>query len=452
MPGAPCCVPAGRVGQSVVVTETLTRAPRPDRARPGRRPSTVWVAFLAAAAAALAGLAVTGALVLVGWGLSPSGGSAGGAVRLAAQAWLLGHHGTLLLALGDVGLAPLGLTLLPAALLYKAGGSVGRTLSFDQAEHARLSTAVKAVVALASTYAVLVVLVTGLASTDAVQVEPVSTLIGAFLLAATAGSVGLVRGSPLGERILDLLPLGARAALPAAAAATGALVAAGALLAGLSLVGHHGQFARLSHTLAPGVVGSVSLLLLGILCVPNAAVWAAAYTTGPGFAVGTGTTVTAFGVTLGPVPAFPLLAALPGAETPPGAVRLVFVAPLVAGVFAGVLAAHRDPTAPPKVAAGWATVAGGLAGLAFAVLAALSGGPLGSGRMAALGPSPWQVGLAAAVELAAVAAPVAALTAWSAQRYPAEGAAATAGTEKPAGTVHKATSRADGPEGAGPAG
>jgi hypothetical protein len=391
------------------------------------------VAFLAAGAAALAGLAVTGAVVLVGWGLSPSGASAGGAVRLAAQAWLLAHHGRLLLALGDIGLAPLGLTLLPAALLYKAGASVGRTLSFDQAEYARLSTAVKAIVALASTYAVLVVMVTGVASTDAVQVEPLSTLFGAFLLAATAGGIGLVRGSPLGERVLDLLPLGARAALPAAAAATGALVLAGALLAAGSLVWHHGQYARLSHTLAPGVVGSVSLLLLGILCVPNAAVWAAAYTAGPGFAVGTGTTVSAFGVTLGPVPAFPLLAALPGGATPPGAARLVFVAPLVAGVIAGVLAAHRDPTAPPKVAAGWACVAGGLAGLALAVLAALSGGPLGAGRMTALGPSPWHVGLAAAVELAAIAAPVAALTAWSAQRYPAPEGAPPAGAGEPEG-------------------
>jgi hypothetical protein len=398
------------------VTETLARAPHPDRASPDRRPSTVWTAFLAAGAAALAGLAVTGALVLLGWCLSPSGASAGSAVRLAAQAWLLGHHGRLLLALGDVGLAPLGLTLLPAVLLYRAGGSVARALSFDQPEYARISTAVKAVLALASTYAVLVVLVTGLASTDAVQVEPLSTMAGAFVLALAAGSVGLLRGSPLADRLLDLLPAGARAALPAAVAATAALVAAGALLAALSVLGHRGQVGTLAHALAPGIVGTVGLVLLGVLCVPNAAIWAAGYATGPGFAVGTGTSVSAFGVTLGPVPAFPLLGALPGAPTPPSAARLAFVLPLVAGMLAGMLIARRDPQAPPRVAAGWATVAGLLAGFAFAVLAALSGGPLGSGRMAALGPSPWQVGLAAAVELAAIAAPVAAVAAWYAQR------------------------------------
>lgn len=395
------------------MTETLSRAPGPDLS-PARRPSTVWAAFLAAGAAALAGLAVTGALVLLGWCLSPSGASAGSAVRLAAQAWLLGHHGRLLLPLGDVGFAPLGLTLLPAALLYRAGGSVARTLSFD--EGARISTAVKAVLALAGTYAVLVVLVTGVASTDAVQVEPVSTLVGAFVLAVAAGSIGLLRGGPLAERLLDLLPVGARAALPAAVVATAALVAGGALVAGMSLLAHHAQVGTLARTVAPSVVGTVSLLLLGVLCVPNAAVWATGYAVGPGFAVGAGTSVSAFGVSLGPVPAFPLLGALPGAAVPPTAARLVVILPLAAGVLAGLVVARRDREAPPKVAAGWATVAGLAAGLAIAVLAALSGGPLGSGRMAALGPSPWQVGLAAAVELAVLAAPVAALSAWNARR------------------------------------
>jgi Family of unknown function (DUF6350) len=261
-----------------------------------------------------------------------------------------------------------------------------------------------------------VVLVTGLASTDAVQVEPLSTLVGAFVLAVCGGTLGMLRGSPLADRLLDALPPGARSALPAAVAAVGTLVAAGAVLAGISLLAHHGEYGTLTRSLGPGVVGTLSLALLGILCVPNAAVWAAGYAVGPGFAVGTGTGVSAFGVTLGPVPAFPLLAALPSAPTPPSAARLVLVVPLIAGVVAGVLVAHRDPDAPPRVAAGWACAAAAAAGLAFAVLAALSGGPLGSGRLTAIGPSPWQVGLAAAVELALLAAPAAAITAWSTQR------------------------------------
>lgn len=392
-------------------TGTLARPRTSTHPAGARRPSTVWAAFLAAATAALAGVAVTGAVVLVGWGLSSSGASATGAVRLAAQAWLLAHHGRLQLPLGDVGLAPLGLTLLPAWLLYRAGGSVSRTLSFDKPEFAEPATAVKALVALAGTYAVLVVLVTGLASSDAVQVEPVSTLVGAGLLATLAGGTGLLRGSPLTARLLDLLPPGARPALRAASVAVGTLVAGGALLAGVALLADHSRAAALSHALAPGLVEGVSLLLLGLLCVPNAAVWASGYALGPGFAIGTGTSVSAFGTTLGPVPAFPLLAALPDTDHPPAVSLLALAAPLLAGVLAGVLVGRRHDGSVPTTA-GWAAAGGAVAGVAMAVLAALSGGPLGSGRMAALGPSPWQVGLAAAVELAAVGALAAAATRW----------------------------------------
>jgi hypothetical protein len=405
------------MGQSVVVTQrsegssgagtgTLATPERRAGAQVGR-PSTVWTAFQAAAAAALAGLAVTAAVVLLGWGLSSSGTSTGGAVRLAAQCWLLAHHGRLQLPLGDVGLAPLGLTLLPVWLLYRAGSSVARTLSFDRAEHAAPATAAKAVLALAGTYAVLVVLGTGLASTETVQVEPVSTLIGAGLLATVAGGAGLLRGCPLTGRMLAPLPAGARHALRAAFVALGVLVGAGALVAGGALVSHHGRAAALSHALAPGLVDGTGLLLLGLLCVPNAAVWACGYAVGPGFAVGAGTSVTAFGTTLGPVPAFPLLAALPDGDHRGAVALLALGAPLLGGVLAGLLVGRRCDGGPLR-AAGWAAAAGCAAGALLAMLAALAGGPLGSGRMSALGPSPWQVGLAAAVELAAVGAATAA--------------------------------------------
>jgi hypothetical protein len=40
-----------------------------------------------------------------------------------------------------------------------------------------------------------------------------------------------------------------------------------------------------------------------------------------------------------------------------------------------------------------------VSGGALGLLAAVSGGPLGDGRLAAVGPSPWQVGLVSALEL-----------------------------------------------------
>ena len=60
------------------------------------------------------------------------------------------------------------------------------------------------------------------------------------------------------------------------------------------------------------------------------------------------------------------------------------------------------------------TAAGGLAGLA----AAFAGGPLGDGRLAAVGPSGFQVGLVAILEIGVTAALAAAATNWLILRRP----------------------------------
>ncbi|NED14400.1 DUF6350 family protein, partial [Streptomyces sp. SID9124] len=54
------------------------------------------------------------------------------------------------------------------------------------------------------------------------------------------------------------------------------------------------------------------VLLLALGLVPNAAMWGAAYGLGPGFALGTASTVTPLAFTGSPaLPDFPLLAAMP---------------------------------------------------------------------------------------------------------------------------------------------
>ena len=57
---------------------------------------------------------------------------------------------------------------------------------------------------------------------------------------------------------------------------------------------------------------------------------------------------------------------------------------------------------------GFAT--GALAGATLGLLTTLAGGPAGPGRMATVGPSAWQVGIAAALEMGLAAALAAAET------------------------------------------
>ncbi|MCW2724430.1 MAG: hypothetical protein JWN35_1351, partial [Frankiales bacterium] len=166
---------------------------------------------------------------------------------------------------------------------------------------------------------------------------------------------------------------------------------------------HLGRAGDLQSAAAPGLVGGVALLLLGLLFIPNAAVWGAAWLAGPGFHVGVDTAVGPFGTTLGPVPALPLLAGLPGAISPWLGV-LALAVPLAAGAFAGLLVTRRLAEASWRRAAAEAALAGPCAGLVAGLAGWLSGGPAGGARLTDVGPSPWQLGLAVAVEVAVGAA------------------------------------------------
>jgi hypothetical protein len=167
--------------------------------------------------------------------------------------------------------------------------------------------------------------------------------------------------------------------------------------------------------LGPGIVGSGLLFLAQLAYLPNAVVWAIAYMLGPGFAVGTGTVVAPTGSVTGQLPAFPLLAALPGSGhgTGPGWLgALLLVMPYLAGAVGGLLVARLGPTvvleSPPLRGFCCGMLAGGALGLA----SAFAGGPLGNGRLAAVGPSAWQVALVAALEIGIAAAIAAGAANW----------------------------------------
>jgi hypothetical protein len=193
------------------------------------------------------------------------------------------------------------------------------------------------------------------------------------------------------------------------------LTAAGAALAAAALAVHLPEVKAATNALAPGPTGAALLLLAQLAYVPNAIIWAVAYLLGPGFAFGAGTVVAPTGSALGPLPAFPMLAALPsGAKSagPPWLAILVLATPYLAGVFAGIVTVRITPTPVIEAAALWGLAAGVATGAVTGLAAAFSGGPLGDGRLAAVGPSGWQVGLVAMLEIGVTAALTAAATTW----------------------------------------
>ncbi|MEV4256973.1 DUF6350 family protein, partial [Spirillospora sp. NPDC049652] len=212
--------------------------------------------------------------------------------------------------------------------------------------------------------------------------------------------------------LVRLLPDRPRSLVIGVAGAVSVLLGAGAVLVGASLAMHTGEAARQFDLLAPGVVGGVLLVLVQLAFLPNAVIWGMAYAIGPGFAVGSGTSVAATGVLLDVVPVFPPLAALPQPGPAPVPSLVALAAPFLAGAVGGVLTVRAMPSTATESAPLWGFASGALTGVVTAVLAALSGGPLGGARLATVGPSWWQVGLLAALEVGISAAIAAWLANW----------------------------------------
>ncbi len=363
--------------------------------------------LIAAVAVTASGLAVITLLVLAGWIAAPHAGVGLPAVlRTAAALWLVGHHvGFSLRGVGHIGMLPLGLVLLPGALLWRAGRYTVRAGQVRRLRHVGY-----AAIALAVPYALL----TGalaLASRSALESASVLQSVGCgLLLGLVAGGLGGARALARWSQLVRLLPQRSRSVVVGVAGTLAVLAAAGAVLSGVAIGVHLSQAETLERDLGPGAVGMVLLLLLQIGYLPNAVTWAVAVTLGPGFAFGSATVVAPTGTALAQLPAFPMLAALPPGlhgAMPGWAAVAVLALPYLAGAFGGVLLVRAAPALTLDAAPLWGLAIGALTGGVLALLAALAGGPLGDGRLTTVGPSPWQVATVAALEIgisAAVAA------------------------------------------------
>jgi hypothetical protein len=396
-----------------VVTTSATRASSAGTspASPGSARPLIATGAIAAVAAALAGLALLTLIVLIGWIAAPHAGvGLTGVLRTAALLWLIGHHvGFALHGAGRIGMLPLGLVLLPGALLWRAGRWVVRAGGVSRLRHVGY-----AALALAMPYG-LIAGALALASRSAQEAPsaPQAVICG-FLLALVAGGLGGARALAPWTQLTRLLPDRPRSVIIGMIGALGLLTAGGALLGAVSLGTHLGEFATLSRSLEPGAIGSLLLLVTQLAYLPNAILWAIAYTLGPGFAFGAGTMVTPTGAALGQLPAFPLLAALPPGThgTPAWLTFIVLVLPYLAGCAAGLLLVRAAPTPALEAAPLWGLACGAAAGGVLGILAAFSGGPLGDGRLAAVGPSGWQVGAVAALEIGIASAVTAGVANW----------------------------------------
>ena len=341
------------------------------------------------AGAALVGAVIGIVAVAILW-LPAAGdaGRSGSVLRAGLITFVASLHGGVTVDGLDSAFLPLGLLVAVGVVTWRAGrGLADAADALDETDPARIALAgalqCGAFALTAMTLAALSSLGTSAASV------PGALVAGAVVFAATGGTA-LVRASSPADRVAGAVPAWLGSAARIAVAVAVVYVTAGAVLVVMSLVVHHHQVSTLAGQVGTGWA-ALPVLLLCVLTAPNAAIAGASYLSGPGFAVGSGTTVALDSSPTGRLPAFPILGALPTGPAPWITWVLAVLMPLVAGAVAARIAS-RTPDRWRTFGAG--VIASGLLGL---VLAWQGGGRVGSARLHAVGASAWQFGLVVAV-------------------------------------------------------
>jgi hypothetical protein len=353
------------------------------------------------------GVASLVVVVLAMWAADTrSQASAGAAARFAVVVWLSAMHVPMHVSSGGtVALAPLGLSAVLLLLLARAASIVAR------AHHGASVREAGIVVGLVvAPYTVLSVVLAIAGRSAAVKPSLLGTVVLAVATGTLAAGAGVARGCGVGRELWAWVPKDLRFGVGAAAAGGALLLVVATLLLIGSLALHPSQLSAALGQYGGGISTRISLVVLCLVLVPNAVICALGYLAGPGFALGTGTSYSLAGVHAGPMPSLPLLAARPHDGVAGSVIALCIVALVLAGLVTGWRVVCHDGDLMARLRQ--VAAAGAVAGVVTAVLVAFGAGPAGPGRMAAVGASPWQVGLSVAGELMVPAAVVVATWTW----------------------------------------
>jgi len=337
--------------------------------------------------------------------------------RAAVDIWLVGHGTDITVVLdptvsASLGLAAastpvtitmalLGFSLLTILLAVRAGRRVAET------PHKFLGAAASLVTFGLASLVVTVSTLHPIARPSLWQgvvlptlVFAVGLLIGSQVVTAQSAVVGPVRRWIAGWQPHVRTVIGT--SLRGGAIAAAGLMTIAAIAMTFAIVTSFAEIITLYEGLHTEVLGGVTVTVGQLALLPNLVVWTASWLVGPGFAIGTGSAVSPLATSLGPIPAIPVLGALPDGGFTFGFAGLL--APIIVGFLtAAVLGPRISGILRWRELAFVALGIGLTAATIVGLLTWASAGSAGPGRLIDVGPDPLLVAGWAFVEFAIAA-------------------------------------------------
>lgn len=380
------------------------------------------ISFSAAIGCAAAGMIICMALALAAWFFAGAGvrGDTSDALASGVVVWLLGHGAAAQIpgqsATTIVSLIPMGLSALFAFTLFRFGLWAGRmsapilvnspsprggnsSLIFRAPTKTLEKGLAVAVGGFVAVYVASAVTAAALIPAAVARVSLLEVTLWTLILALLFGGGGVLAGLGQLQAWWSRIPGFVQVMVRGAVIGALLLVGFGSILVAVHLALNFNQIAAVVSGLGLKGGDLVMFALVNLVYAPNAIAYGIAYLAGPGFAVGTHTTVSLTQVDLGPVPALPWFASLPEPGVPPSALLALLVIPVVCGFVAALLAQriYAVPALDSAALRGFGVGSG--AAVLLAGFCWLAAGSLGDGRMAQIGPNGWEVLMAAGAAL-----------------------------------------------------
>jgi hypothetical protein len=332
-------------------------------------------AFLTALVAAFLSVVTAAVVVAVAQGFS--GLATGSFVRTTVRTWLVALGSGIDAGAVSIGIVPIGATLLCIAIVARAAVWV---VADPVDEPAAFGAAA------AGAYGTIAAIASAVTNVGDVHTSVVRSAFAAFVVGGLGAAWGAIQRHRDAGRWWFTGSEDVRAMVRAAVPGLVAVLAAASVVVVAMLAVNVTQAGDLWALLDPDLGGGVALGIGSVLAAPTLVLWVASALVGPGFAIGTDTSVDLTGSQLGQVPGFPLLAALPSPGEFPDWVFVLGLVPLLAGMLSGWRVSRGERTGLPAHV-GLGAGAGAIAGLALGVLIASSHGAVGPGRLADSGPA-----------------------------------------------------------------